>query len=74
MASCAHLINVDGETIELHCELHRFGRSRNLFHVCCSDPATRLLLFTRELSCISLAILCNCFNGAAESAPGPQEE
>ncbi|MCI1125089.1 UvrD-helicase domain-containing protein [Stenotrophomonas maltophilia] len=51
-----------------------FERSRNLFYVCCSRPTTRLaLLFTQELSDVSLAILDNWFNGAIEPAPAPQE-
>nr|WP_295554607.1 ATP-dependent helicase [uncultured Stenotrophomonas sp.] len=52
-----------------------FERSRNLFYVCCSRPTTRLaLLFTQELSDVSLATLDNWFNGATEPAPAPQED
>lgn len=52
-----------------------FERSRNLFYVCCSRPTTRLaLLFTQELSDVSLATLDNWFNGVTEPAPAPQED
>lgn len=52
-----------------------FERNRNLFYVCCSRPTTRLaLLFTQELSDVSLAILGKWFDGATEPAPTPPEE
>jgi DNA helicase-2/ATP-dependent DNA helicase PcrA len=52
-----------------------FERNRNLFYVCCSRPTTRLaLLFTQELSDVSLAILDYWFDGTTEPAPAPQED
>lgn len=50
-----------------------FERNRNLFYVCCSRPTARLaLLFTQELSDVSMAVLQRWFNGATEPAPEPQ--
>lgn len=39
-----------------------------------SDPTTRPLFYTVELSYISLTIIYSWFNEVAESAPAPQEE
>ncbi len=51
-----------------------YERNRNLFYVCCSRPTTRLaLLFTQELSDVSLALLDNWFDGAIRPAPAPPE-